>query len=84
MHLSCDHCSALRERMGMDCLVSPMRSVVLIALTLDCGGRREPEKGSKGEGGRGKQREKVLQECIPRELVLGWGRASGMLPRRSQ
>lgn len=28
--------------------------------------------------------ERVLKECVPREPVLGWGRASGMLPRRSQ
>lgn len=70
----------------MDCLVSQMQSVLLIALMLDCGGRREPEKVSEGErremGER--ERERVLQECIPREPLLGWGRASGMLPRRSQ
>lgn len=33
---------------------------------------------------REKKREKVLKECVPREPVLGWGRASGMLPWRSQ
>ena len=32
----------------MDCLVSPMQSVLLIALMLDCGGRQELEKGRKG------------------------------------
>lgn len=78
--------------MGMDCLVSPMQSVLLIALMLDCGGRQELEKGRKGAGEkegdgereteRERERERVLQECVPRESILGWGRASGMLPRR--
>lgn len=64
MHLSRDHCSALRERMGMDCLVSLMRSVLLIALMLDCGGRRESEKGSEGEGGRwGERKSEREREC---------------------
>lgn len=40
----------------MDCLVSPMRSVLLIALMLDCRGRREPEKGRREEGGRERRR----------------------------
>ena len=44
VHLSRDHCSALRERTGMDCLVSPMRSVLSIALMPDCRGRRGPEE----------------------------------------
>lgn len=70
--------------MGMDCLVSLMRSELLIALMPDCRGRRESEKGSEGEEGRWGERKRVLKECVPGEPVLGWGRASGMLPRRSQ
>lgn len=68
----------------MDCLVSLMRSVLLIALMLDCRGRRESEKGSERLEGRWGERERVLKECVPREPDLGWGRASGMLPWRSE
>ena len=46
----------------------------------------EREWGRRREMGREEEREgeRVLKECVPREPVLGWGRASGMLPRRSQ
>lgn len=51
----------------MDRLVSLMRSVLLIALMLDCRGRRESEKGS----------ERVVGEMV---VVVG-GSAGGMRPR---
>lgn len=63
----------------MDCLVSPMRSVLLIALMLDCGGRREPEKGSKGEGGRG-NRESAAGMC-PQGARLGLGQGFRNAPQ---
>lgn len=67
----------------MDRPVSLMRSELLIALMLDCRGRRESER----EGGvgveMGREKERVLKECVPGEPVLGWGRASGMLPWRA-
>lgn len=79
----------------MDRLASLMRSELLIALMPDCRGRRESERGVGGEKKRkrrkegvkaemGREKERVLKECVPREPVLGWGRASGMLPWRAQ
>lgn len=79
--------------MGMDRLVSLMRSELLIALMPDCRGRRESERGGEKKRKRrkegvkaemGREKERVLKECVPREPVLGWGRASGMLPWRAQ
>lgn len=82
MHLSRDHCSALRERMGMDCLVSLMRSVLLIALMLDCGGRRESEKGSEGEGGRWGERKRESAEGMhPQGARLGLGQGFRNAPQ---
>lgn len=84
----------------MDRPVSLMRSELLIALMPDCRGRRESERGGKKEkkiergeeeedeegvgAEMGREKERVLKECVPGEPVLGWGRASGMLPWRSQ
>lgn len=81
--------------MGMDRPVSLMRSELLIALMLDCRGRRESERGGEKkrkekrreegvEAEMGSEKERVLKECVPGEPVLGWGRASGMLPWRAQ
>lgn len=58
----------------MDCLVSPMRSVLLIALMLDCRGRQEPEKWSEGEGGRWREKERAAGMCPQgARLWLGQG-----------
>lgn len=73
MHLSRDHCSALREHMGMDCLVSLMRLVLLIPLMLDCRGRQESEKRRKGEEGKCKREGESAEGMFPQGACLGLG-----------
>lgn len=66
----------------MDCLVSLMRSVLLIALMLDCGGRRESEKGSEGEGGRwGERRRESAAGMRPQGARLGLGQGFRNAPQ---
>ncbi len=66
----------------MDCLVSLMRSVLLIALMLDCGGRRESEKGSEGEGGRWGERKRESAEGMrPQGARLGLGQGFRNAPQ---
>lgn len=85
MHLSHDHCSALREHMGMDCLVSLMRSVLLIALMLDCRGRRESEKGSERlEGSEGESAEGMRPQGARLGLGQGFRNAPLEIPVKAR
>lgn len=71
----------------MDCLVSLMRSVLLIALMLDCGGRRESEKESEGEGrrwGESKRRRESAEGMCPQGACLGLGQGFRNAPLEIQ
>lgn len=57
----------------MDRLVSLMRSVLLIALMLDCRGRRESEKGSEGLEGRWGRKGESAEGMRPQGARLGLG-----------
>lgn len=68
----------------MDRLVSPMRSVLLIGLMLDCGGRRETERGRKREMGRGKKRSRESAAGMrPQGARLGLGQGFRNAPQES-
>lgn len=64
----------------MDCLVSLMRSVLLIALMLDCGGRQESEKEAREKEG---DVSKSAEGMRPRGARLGLGQGFRNAPLES-